>query len=58
MAHCFYVTGLVGLKLESYEKVSWVGHERSISPAEITDSTALEVHPCFWRALGIKRLEV
>jgi hypothetical protein len=52
IAHCFYLTGLVGLKLESFEKTSWAGNERSVSRAEIGDGTKVEVHPCFWRALG------
>jgi hypothetical protein len=51
----FYRVGLVGLKLEHYESVSWsVGGRRSISAAEIQSGTRIAVHPCFWRTLGIR----
>jgi hypothetical protein len=50
----FYRVSLVGLKLESFESVTWssVGR-RSISTAEITPTTKVAIHPCFWRSLGV-----
>ncbi|MCG3110894.1 MAG: hypothetical protein MCM46_03615 [Candidatus Manganitrophus sp. SB1] len=51
----FYRVALVGLKLESYEVVSWsITGRPSISPAEINDKTRVSIHPCFWRTLGIQ----
>ena len=50
----FYRVGLVGLKLETFERSSWrdeVG--QSVSSAEIDSSTGVTVHPTYWRALGI-----
>ena len=50
----FYRVSLVGLKLESFEAVTWSATgRRSVSGAEITATTKIEVHPCFWRSLGI-----
>jgi len=50
----FYHVGIIGLKLESYEKFIWsISGRRSISSAEISESTRLAIHPCFWRVLGI-----
>ncbi len=50
----FYRVGLIGVKLESFEAVVWstLGR-RSVSSAELTMRTGIEVHPCFWRSLGI-----
>jgi len=55
LAHCFYACGLVGLKIEAFEKVSWAINERTVSPSEISDGTKLEVSPCFWRVLGVRK---
>jgi len=50
----FYRVSLVGLKLESFEAVTWSATgRRSVSAAEITPTTKVAVHPCFWRSLGI-----
>jgi hypothetical protein len=50
----FYRVSLVGLKLESFEAVTWSAMgRRSVSAAEITPTTKIAVHPCFWRSLGI-----
>ncbi len=55
LVQVFYRTGLVGLKLESYEKYSWMNSGRTVvSSAEISDKTKVAVHPAFWRVLGIK----
>jgi hypothetical protein len=55
LVQVFYRTGLVGLKLESYEKYSWMNSGRTVvSSAEISDKTRVAVHPAFWRVLGIK----
>jgi hypothetical protein len=51
----FYKIGLVGLKLEHFEGTSWAySGKRSVSVAEIIDGIRISIHPCFWRALGIK----
>lgn len=50
----FYRVGLVGLKLETFEKFSWMDSGRAVvSSAEITESTRVSVHTAFWRVLGI-----
>ena len=50
----FYRVSLIGLKLESFEAVTWSAMgRRSVSAAEITPTTKIAVHPCFWRSLGI-----
>jgi hypothetical protein len=50
----FYRVGLVGLKLERYEKFSWMDSgNAAVSSAEIMDNTRVAVHPAFWRVLGI-----
>lgn len=52
----FYKMGLVGLKIESYEKYVWTTFSpRNISSAEISDNTRIAVHPAFWRVLGIRK---
>jgi len=50
----FYRISLVGLKLESFESVTWSATgRRSVSSAEVTPTTKVAIHPCFWRSLGI-----
>lgn len=51
----FYRVGLVGLKLQSYETVSWSfsGH-RDVSSAEIQPEVRVYIHPFAWRTLGIR----
>jgi hypothetical protein len=50
----FYRVGLVGLKMEAFEKTSWVVTGRpDLSSSEIGDATRVEVHPAFWRVLGV-----
>ena len=53
--YVFYLVGIVGLKVESYEATSWAVDGRAVSRPEIDDRTKVEVHPCFWRALGIRK---
>jgi hypothetical protein len=51
----FYKVGLVGLKLEHHEGVSWsISSRRSVSVSEVRSGTRVAVHPCFWRTLGIQ----
>jgi hypothetical protein len=53
----FYRVGLVGLKLENYESVSWsISSRRGVSVSEIGPATRVAVHPCFWRTLGIQEV--
>jgi hypothetical protein len=51
----FYRVGLVGLKLERFESVSWSfsGH-RNVSSAEIQPEVRVSIHPFAWRTLGIQ----
>ena len=49
----FYRVCLIGLKLEAFEAVTWASvGRRSVSAAEITATTKIAIHPCFWRSLG------
>ena len=51
----FYRIGLVGLKLETFERASWIGESgQSVSASEINNRTGVMVHATYWRALGIK----
>jgi hypothetical protein len=51
----FYKVGLVALKVESYGKfVSVDSSDRTISSAELSETTRVRVHPAFHRYLGIK----
>lgn len=50
----FYRVGLVGLKLERHEAVSWSTKRPTISEAELNSNVKVYIHPCFWRILGIK----
>jgi len=51
----FYKTGLVGLKLEPHERVSWSDETgRSVSAAEVSPDVSIAVQPKYHRALGIK----
>jgi len=55
LALIFYRVGIVGLKIAPSEAISWVGvGDRSASFSEISDATRVHVHPCFWRALGVR----
>lgn len=49
----FYRTGLVGLKLATYETTAWTTDgRRNIAVSEISDDTKVSIHPCFYRILG------
>jgi hypothetical protein len=49
----FYRTGLVGLKLATYESTAWTfDGRRNIAVSEITDETKVSIHPCFYRIFG------
>lgn len=51
----FYIVGIVGLKLETFESYAWCDEKgRSISQSEINPNTGVCIHPAFHRALGIK----
>ena len=50
----FYRVGLVGLKLESFERPSWVDQSgQGVSASEMDDGIGVVVHTTYWRALGI-----
>lgn len=51
----FYRIGLIGLKLETFEKASWVDElGQGVSPSEIDESTGIVVHTTYRRALGVR----
>ncbi|WNG19419.1 P-loop ATPase, Sll1717 family [Cystobacter fuscus] len=51
----FFRVGVVGLKLETYEGITWSsGGRRSISTAEIHEEVKINIHPAFWRALIVQ----
>ena len=51
----FYRVGLVGLKLETFERASWIDElGQGVSLSEIDDETGIVVHTTYWRALGIR----
>ena len=51
----FYRSGLVGLKLETFESPSWVDElGQGVSPSEIGEETRAVVHITYRRALGIR----
>ena len=49
----FYLTGLVGLKLKTFDAISWVDDHGSTTVASIGEDAHFYVHPTFERALGI-----
>ena len=49
----FYLTGLVGLKLKTFDAISWVDDHGSTTAASIGEDAHFYVHPTFKRALGI-----
>lgn len=51
----FYKVGLLGLKLETFEKYSWSTQTgKTVLSAEVSGRTRVKVHPAFHRVLGIK----
>ena len=51
----FYRTGLIGLKLETFETVQWTTlGARSVSKAEISNRCKVAIHPMFWRVFGVR----
>jgi len=55
LANIFYSVGFLGLKrttAESFKYISSVG-QRMLTKSEITKETDAEIHPCYWRALGV-----
>jgi hypothetical protein len=54
LAKCFYTVGLAGLKVDPFGKAAWIDEgSRTVSAAEITMDSSIEVHPAFRRVLGI-----
>jgi len=52
--HVFYRTGIVGLKTETFDKMQWSHKGASTIAANTIDlNTRVEIHPTFWRVLGI-----
>jgi hypothetical protein len=55
LVHIFYLTGIVGLKTESFEAYQWAHEGPSTIVADtIGMDTSVMIHPMFYRVLGIK----
>lgn len=51
----FYQIGLIGLKLQTYESISWTDERgRGLSSAEINGYARAYIHPMYHRVLGIR----
>lgn len=49
-----YKTGVIGIKAEGFQKVSWAETSVfSVNPPDIHSEVRIHIHPTFWRALGI-----
>lgn len=54
LMHVFYTTGIVGLRLDGYDKPSWsYDLQKEIAVEDIDKKTMVYVHPCFRSALNI-----
>jgi hypothetical protein len=54
-AHIFYLAGIVGLKVESFESYQWAHEGTSTVGSDTIDlNTSVNIHPMFHRVLGIK----
>ncbi len=54
LARIYYRVGIVGLKVETYQRVSWAYlHDAEVTEADVNDQTTVHVHKMVWRALGI-----
>src|ERR1017187_9710797 len=55
LMHVFYITGVIGLKTESFEAYQWAHEGPSTIVADtIGMETSAMIHPMFYRVLGIK----
>ena len=55
LMHIFYITGIIGLKTESFEAFQWAHEGPSTIVADtIGLETSAAVHPMFYRVLGIR----
>jgi hypothetical protein len=51
----FYKVGLIGVKPDAFNEVQWSLNEKaSISEGQIKNAALINIHPMFWRALGIQ----
>ncbi len=54
MASILYRVGFLGVKLESFDSVQFATPEsRSVSSSNLSEDTICEIHPMYWRVLGI-----
>ena len=52
--HVFYRTGVVGLKLQTYEKTQWSYEDvETLAAKTLNEDVGAYIHPIFWRVLGI-----
>ncbi len=53
--YTLYVTGIVGLKIETYDGVCWAFHDaRTVSLVELRADTRVTIHKALWRVWGIQ----
>ena len=51
----FYRTGLIGLKLETFQSASWIDESgQGVSASAIDNNTRIVIHPTYYRALGTR----
>ena len=55
LAQCFYMVGLIGVKLSPQLGTLWSsnGGPAALNSAEISDDVTVTIHKAFWRVLGI-----
>jgi hypothetical protein len=50
-----YRVGLLGIKPEAFNETQWAFSEKSVvTRGQIKPGASIEIHPAYWRALGIK----
>ncbi len=58
IAYIFYRIGLVGIKVDPTSSFSWAHLSGvSVSTAEITENTKIQIHKTFWRVLGVSEMQ-
>ena len=54
IALIFYKVGLVGIKPDPFNRISWSDTGTpSVSSAELSDTSKMAIHPMLWRCLGV-----
>ena len=54
LLYFLYVAGVIGVKSDSRSSTRWAVKDHApLIPSEITRACRFQIHPCFWRSLGI-----